>query len=327
MAKLTLTDIAAGYALIATVNANNALVETALENTLSRDGTTPNTMSASLDMNSQFITNLPTPTANSHAATKTYVDTITTAIAAASGTFSGAVVNEFTNQQQFIGDDLGIRIASTDEASYINISHDGTATVNVDATSTTTFSLNSMYLHLQAVYGMSFRDNAGTVEQVAMGSVGANDFSIRLGTSSTLDGFQFEGGDGYYFSNGIDDVWDGAISCGSVGFQDGVGTGGLIWSNTAGDDSLSAVANGATIQWAGTTGLFTKMVFGEGSFYPLDLDGADESTLTEWAGLTMAERADHPKTPAAGTGQLWIKNTTPCQLWFTDDAGSDTQIV
>lgn len=26
-------------------------------------------------------------------------------------------------------------------------------------------------------------------------------------------------------------------------------------------------------------------------------------------------------------GQVWVKNTTPCQLWFTDDAGTDTQIV
>lgn len=35
-----------------------------------------------------------------------------------------------------------------------------------------------------------------------------------------------------------------------------------------------------------------------------------------------AARADF-----AGFGQLWVKNTTPCQLWFTDDAGTDTQIV
>ncbi|MHC4605247.1 MAG: hypothetical protein ACYS6W_18175 [Planctomycetota bacterium] len=28
-----------------------------------------------------------------------------------------------------------------------------------------------------------------------------------------------------------------------------------------------------------------------------------------------------------GYGQLWVKNTTPCELWFTDDAGTDTQIV
>ena len=29
----------------------------------------------------------------------------------------------------------------------------------------------------------------------------------------------------------------------------------------------------------------------------------------------------------AGWGQLWVKNTTPCDLWITDDAGTDTQIV
>jgi len=28
-----------------------------------------------------------------------------------------------------------------------------------------------------------------------------------------------------------------------------------------------------------------------------------------------------------GYGQLWVKNTTPCELWFTDDAGNDTRIA
>lgn len=32
-------------------------------------------------------------------------------------------------------------------------------------------------------------------------------------------------------------------------------------------------------------------------------------------------------TDFSGYGQLWVKNTTPTQLWFTDDAGTDTQIV
>lgn len=39
------------------INSERTLVQTALENTLSRDGTSPNTMSADLDMNSQNITN------------------------------------------------------------------------------------------------------------------------------------------------------------------------------------------------------------------------------------------------------------------------------
>lgn len=58
MAKLTLTDISAGYLSIGTYNANNTLIETALENTLSRDGTIPNTMEANLDINSNRVVNL-----------------------------------------------------------------------------------------------------------------------------------------------------------------------------------------------------------------------------------------------------------------------------
>ncbi len=65
MAKLTLTDPSSlqnENSFIAQVAANNQAIETALENTLSRDGTSPNTMSADLDMNSNQILNLPTPT-------------------------------------------------------------------------------------------------------------------------------------------------------------------------------------------------------------------------------------------------------------------------
>jgi hypothetical protein len=61
MSKLTLTDLAAGYADVATINSNSDRVEVALENTLSRDGSTPNTMGASLDMNSNRIINVAAP--------------------------------------------------------------------------------------------------------------------------------------------------------------------------------------------------------------------------------------------------------------------------
>lgn len=44
-----------------TINANNAVIETAFDNTLSRDGAGPNTMGTNLDMNSFNIINLPTP--------------------------------------------------------------------------------------------------------------------------------------------------------------------------------------------------------------------------------------------------------------------------
>lgn len=64
MAKLTLSTINSRYSSVAALNANFSAIEEAIENTLSRDGTTPNTLSASLDMNGERILNLPDPVAN-----------------------------------------------------------------------------------------------------------------------------------------------------------------------------------------------------------------------------------------------------------------------
>lgn len=46
---------------VATYTANNAALTTAIDNTVSRDGTSPNQMGASLDMNSHHVLNLPAP--------------------------------------------------------------------------------------------------------------------------------------------------------------------------------------------------------------------------------------------------------------------------
>lgn len=61
MPKLTLSDIAGGYNAPTKINANNALIEAALENTLSRDGTSPNQMEADFDMNGYRIVNVASP--------------------------------------------------------------------------------------------------------------------------------------------------------------------------------------------------------------------------------------------------------------------------
>lgn len=60
MAKLTITDLTSlqnEASAIAAMAANNLAITTAMEKTLSRDGTSPNTMSADLDMNSNDILN------------------------------------------------------------------------------------------------------------------------------------------------------------------------------------------------------------------------------------------------------------------------------
>jgi hypothetical protein len=42
--------------------------------------------------------------------------------------------------------------------------------------------------------------------------------------------------------------------------------------------------------------------------------------------LVLTEQTDHPTTPAAGIGILWVKDDTPNTLYFTDDAGTDHQL-
>jgi hypothetical protein len=67
MSKITLSsvsDITQATSAQTTINNNSTTVQTAFDNTLSRDGTSPNQMSAALDMNGQQIINLAAPVTN-----------------------------------------------------------------------------------------------------------------------------------------------------------------------------------------------------------------------------------------------------------------------
>lgn len=77
MAKLTLTDLtnlSNEQSVVNAINNNNTSIETALENTLSRDGTSPNTMEADLDMNSNQIYNLVEATTDTEPVRKAEFD-------------------------------------------------------------------------------------------------------------------------------------------------------------------------------------------------------------------------------------------------------------
>ena len=74
MAKLTLTDLLSRFSSITKINANFAAIETAMENTLSRDGTAPNAMGDDLDMDSNRILNLPDAVDDQEPATKAQLD-------------------------------------------------------------------------------------------------------------------------------------------------------------------------------------------------------------------------------------------------------------
>lgn len=71
MTKITLTDLANlqnENTAVNAINSNNAVIKTAFDNTLSRDGTVPNTMQSYLDMNSNRILNLPFPSSGTEPA-------------------------------------------------------------------------------------------------------------------------------------------------------------------------------------------------------------------------------------------------------------------
>lgn len=66
MSKLTTSDLvnlSNETSTVNTINNNFTATEVAMENTLSRDGTSPNAMGADLDLDQHRILNLPTPTA------------------------------------------------------------------------------------------------------------------------------------------------------------------------------------------------------------------------------------------------------------------------
>lgn len=100
----TLTDVTSGFGTAAVINGNNAEIETAFDNTLSRDGSTPNQMEASLDMNSNRILNLPAATTNSEPAT----------------------YEQLQNIEQLTVDEVLARLDDSDGASLIGYTQGGT---------------------------------------------------------------------------------------------------------------------------------------------------------------------------------------------------------
>jgi len=55
-------------------------------------------------------------------------------------------------------------------------------------------------------------------------------------------------------------------------------------------------------------------------------DTAPTSALDIEGTIKIKEQAAADADVAA-YGQLWVKTATPCELWYTDDAGTDTRIV
>jgi len=120
----TLTDVSSGFLSASTINNNNAEIETAFDNTLSRDGSSPNQMEADLDMNSNDILNVSSINTSSLQINGTPVtvtalsetqpaDTFESRTAAAAATIDGSVEMVFTAGYANAGDGGAARYKSS----------------------------------------------------------------------------------------------------------------------------------------------------------------------------------------------------------------------
>jgi hypothetical protein len=124
--------------------------------------------------------------------------------------------------------------------------------------------------------------------------------------------------------------------------------GGVATLDLIGDVTITSIAAGEILKWSGTTWINNTLA--EAGIQPssdFDFTGAADNDLLHrsggvwvdtagaltWDGTSLSvdgpvflqERAA-AAADVAGYSQIWAKNTTPSELWFTDDAGTDYRL-
>ncbi len=147
MSKVTLSDLtnlSNEQSVVATINANNAALETALEKTLSRDGTTPNIMSADLDMNSNQILNLPDATTDQEPVTLGQFNDALDALeegAVIEATFVTLSNNDVLDNERVLTAGTGVTITDGGAGSTVTVAADQT-TLNAATATLTNKTIN-----------------------------------------------------------------------------------------------------------------------------------------------------------------------------------------
>jgi hypothetical protein len=147
MAKVTLNDLtnlSNEQSVVSIINANNTAIEVAMENTLSRDGSTPNTMSADLDMNSNQILNLPDATTDQEPVTLGQFNDVIDALetgAVVEATFVTLSTNSVLDNERVLT--AGNHITLTDGGAGTTLTVDvNETTLNADTATLTNKTIN-----------------------------------------------------------------------------------------------------------------------------------------------------------------------------------------
>jgi hypothetical protein len=201
MSKITLTPISNPSDLTSlqnTINNNNTVIQTAFDNNLSRDGTQPNPMLSTLDMNSNQIINLPAPSTVNSPARLIDVVTNPTIVIPATGT-SGHVVpyldgnntwsgtntygttTTFNGNVQFNGTVTGLgsipgwqNVYSAKTASYTTVSADNGSTLSLGG---------------NALYPLTFNAASGYVANFVCMVTNADTYPGGRGKQIAINGY------------------------------------------------------------------------------------------------------------------------------------------
>lgn len=168
-----LVSITSGYLSNQQIQGNFDKVVSAFQNTLSLDGSTPNSMTGNFDMNSNRILNVPNPVSNGDVANKLYVDenTSASAIAIAEGYANAAAASAGT--------------ATTQATNAASSATTATTEAGLASTSATSASTSASTATTQAGIATTQASAAATsAATIAGGFSATSSTSITIGTGS-----------------------------------------------------------------------------------------------------------------------------------------------
>ena len=169
--------------------------------------------------------------------------------------------------------------------------------------------------------------------EIAGLTLGDNQYGTLYLSQTTNDGTYYSQATGF-LTLAQDSSGNNAIS--QEAYYDGANN---AWKHSTANAAYGPVQ--ITFGYAGTT-IFNRKAAGAHSIgdsitwvesMRIDASGnvgigtaSPNQELTIEGTMSLKEQAA-ADADTAGYGQLWIKNTSPCELWFTDDAGADTKLA
>jgi len=316
MAKLTLSNILAGFRGTNGLNQNFDSIEAALEKTLSRDGTAPNAMLAPLDMNSQQIINLPAPVSNNSAVRK--IDLDNAVIAGGGGGGGGAVTS--------VNGDVGVVVLTAADVGAIPVGGAVTSlngqvgnltavtSVNGDTgvVTVTAAGINAIATTARgAINGVASLDSSGLVPSSQLPTSGSykGTWNATTNTPTIVSGVGVNG-DFYKVATAGTTTIDG-VSSWAIG--DEIRFGATTWQKIANSAAVSSVAGRTGAVTLGTTdivGVATSRILGRNT---AGTGAAEELTGTQLTAMLDAFAAASKglvPSPVTATGKVLMDDGT-----------------